>query len=80
MVQREAVLQTSMTSLKDEVRRLSEKLKTLMDVESTRRVELDRMTSERQDILTMLAGIQQEERERERGCGHCRGETKVTNV
>ncbi|XP_005105312.2 E3 ubiquitin-protein ligase NRDP1 [Aplysia californica] len=80
MVQREAVLQGQIESLKTEVKRLSDRLKSLLDAEVDRRRELDRMTSERAEILAMLAEIQRLQKE-EQGCQHCSGgKSKVTPV
>ncbi|CAG5128099.1 unnamed protein product [Candidula unifasciata] len=82
MLKKETALQGQIEALKTELSRLGERLKTLLDVEMNRQQELDRLTSERAEIMALLKELQSEKQNTVTLCQHCSlgNKGKVTNV
>lgn len=82
MLKKETALQGQIEALKTELGRLGDRLKTLLDVEMNRQQELDRLTSERAEIMALLKELQNEKQNAVTLCQNCSlgNKGKVTNV
>ncbi|BFZ12532.1 hypothetical protein BsWGS_15571 [Bradybaena similaris] len=82
MLKKETALQGQIEALKTELGRLGDRLKTLLDVEMNRQQELDRLTSERAEIMALLTELQNEKQNAVTLCQNCSlgNKGKVTNV
>ena len=86
MVQREAAMQSSLQELRNELTKINQKVKLLMDLELQRRQDLERMQIERTELLEVLDRIEKEQEAsmKQPKCRHCSQnvprEEKVTTI
>lgn len=82
MIEKETALQDQIKALKTELGELGKRLQVLLDVETCRKQELERMTSERTEIMTFLSDLQKEKQDVGSLCQNCLAgaKGKVTNV
>ncbi|KAK6186397.1 hypothetical protein SNE40_008439 [Patella caerulea] len=81
MVQREAAMQTEIVNLRNEISRISQKVKLLLDLEERRKSDFDKMETERKELFELLRTLQKQLRASS-SCPHCkpRNGGKVTTI
>ncbi|KAK7113915.1 RING finger protein 151-like [Littorina saxatilis] len=71
MIQRESALKGHIDELKQELARVSQKIKLLLDIELQRRQDLERMQTERVEMMEVLNNLKREQDQNKNRCQHC---------
>ncbi|ESO82790.1 hypothetical protein LOTGIDRAFT_211441 [Lottia gigantea] len=81
MVKRESAMQAEITDLRNEISRISQKLKLLLDLEERRKADFDKMENERKELFEMLKNLQRQQRALN-NCPNCQptNNGKVTTI